>query len=144
MVSPPSIHEDFSQNEKPPELSDRNFGLAFCVILLAVGLRPLLGGHGPRIWALILSMVFLIFSAVCPAWLNPLNRGWVAVTRPIGQVTNTLILGITFYGIFTPAATLFRFFRKEPLSVRYDPHRGSYWVKRTPPGPEGRSMRFQF
>jgi hypothetical protein len=50
----------------------------------------------------------------------------------IGFVMNRVILGVLFFGMFTPAALLLKILQKDLLHERWDKMAESYWVKRTP------------
>src|SRR5690349_1488987 len=45
---------------------------------------------------------------VRPRLIRPIFVGWMVVAFPIGWVMSRVLLGIVFYGIFTPLALFFR------------------------------------
>jgi len=56
-------------------------------------------------------------GVVYPRFMRPIFLLAMAVTRPIGHVVSLIILGIMYFGIFTPLALLFRAGRRDALSL---------------------------
>jgi hypothetical protein len=48
----------------------------------------------------------------------------MALTMPIGLVVSRLLLGVLFFGLFTPVGQLLG---RDALARRYIPEQGSYW-----------------
>lgn len=124
--------------------SDRSFGLVFAAFFLIVGLLPLLHGHALRIWALLMAAGFLVVAMIIPGILSPLNRLWTSFGLLLHRIVSPIALSILFYGIVTPTGLLMRLFGKDPLRLRPDKNAASYWIVRTPPGPEPESLKNQF
>ena len=61
----PSIHKQEIEGS-----SDRVFGLLFAAIFAGIGLWPLFGGAGVRIWSLALGGVFLVLALALPRALS--------------------------------------------------------------------------
>ena len=53
-------------------------------------------------------------------------------------------MGLLFYVTVTPIGLIMRATGKDPLRLKFDPSARSYWIERTPPGPDPRSMKHQF
>jgi hypothetical protein len=124
--------------------SDRSFGLVFAVFFLIVGLLPLLHGQVLRIWALPLAAGFLVVAMIVPGILSPLNRLWTRFGLLLHSIVSPFALAILFYGVVTPTGLLMRLFGKDTLRLRPDKNAASYWIERTPPGPEPDSLKNQF
>jgi hypothetical protein len=60
------------------------------------------------------------------------------------RVVSPLILGIMFFGLFTPFGVVMRAFGRDAMKRRYEPQRASYWERRDPPGPADDSFRDMF
>jgi len=56
----------------------------------------------------------------------------MAVALPIGWIMTRLVLGLLFFGLFTPVGWLFRRLRRDPLRLR-KPQTTSYWSPASPP-----------
>jgi hypothetical protein len=124
--------------------SDRSFGFVFAAVFLIVALYPLLHAGGIRIWALVVSGLFLLLAALVPKILAPANRAWTKFGLLLHNIVSPLALGILFFLVVTPTGLLMRLFGKDPLRLRFDPAADSYWIKRDPPGPPADSLNNQF
>ena len=124
--------------------SDRSFGFVFAAVFLIVALYPLLHAAGIRIWAVVISGLFLLLAALVPQVLAPANRLWTKFGLLLHNIVSPLALGILFFLVVTPTGLLMRLFGKDPLRLRFDPAADSYWIKRDPPGPAADSLNNQF
>ncbi|NJD35703.1 MAG: hypothetical protein FIA96_12880 [Betaproteobacteria bacterium] len=124
--------------------SDRSFGFVFAAVFLIVALYPLLHASGIRLWAVVVSGMFLLLAALAPHVLAPANRLWTKFGVLLHNIVSPIALGILFFLVVTPTALLMRLFGKDPLRLRFDPAADSYWIKRDPPGPPPDSLSNQF
>jgi hypothetical protein len=46
---------------------------------------------------------------------------------PIGWIVSHLLLGVLFFGLFTPVGLVFKLIGRDALARRYAPERASYW-----------------
>jgi hypothetical protein len=138
------MHEQFSRQEKIQGSSDRSFGFVFAAVFAIVGLLPLLGQRGPRLWALGIAALFLVVALAKPTSLAPLNRVWFKFGLLLHRIVSPIILGILFYVVIVPTGALMRLFGKRPLQLQLEPTASSYWIPRVPPGPAPESMKNQF
>jgi Saxitoxin biosynthesis operon protein SxtJ len=124
--------------------SDRSFGLTLA------GFLALVGGLGLwrqserwPLWAG-LAVVALALALLAPKLLAPANRVWTKFGLLLHAVVSPLILGLIFYLCIVPIGFLMRLSGKDPLRLRYEPRSDSYWIKRSPPGPQPESFKQQF
>jgi hypothetical protein len=129
-----------------PEIgsSDRAFGLTFAGVLVLVALWPLWRGASVRPWALAVAGGFLVVALARPALLAPLNRAWIRLGLALQQIVNPIVMGIIFYGVFTPMGVVMRWAGRDALRLRRDPRAATYWIERHPPGPAPDTMPNQF
>lgn len=95
------------------------------------------------IFALI-SVVFFLFSLFIPNALSPLNWLWTRFGELLHKIVSPIVLGGLFFLVFTPFGLAMRLFGKDLLRLRLDKNQASYWLERSPPGPESRSFEDQF
>lgn len=141
---PRAFHEDLSRHERAEAGSPRGVGIVFAAVFAIVGLWPLLGGEGPRAWALAGAAGFAAVAWWRPGWLAPLNRAWMALGRALHRVTTPVVMGLIFFATVVPTGLVLRLLGKDPLRLRLDPGAETYWIERRPPGPEPETMRRQF
>ena len=90
------------------------------------------------------SLLFLLFALVLPKALAPLNWVWTKFGLVLHRIVSPVVLGVLFYGVFTPLGIIMRLFGGDPLRLRFNPNAQSYWIERTPPGPAPDSLKDQF
>lgn len=140
----PGFHEDFRRDGGPGPGSERGFGLVFATVFAIIAAWPLMSGGGVRWWAAAVAGAFLVLALVVPQLLAPLNRLWFRFGLVLHRVVTPVIMGILFFLTVLPTGLMLRLFRKDPLSLRFDPAAKSYWIAREPPGPSPETMRNQF
>ena len=122
-----------NSNTSQPTTSDlRSFGLLMAGVFLVVTLWPLvIRGDNIRVWASIIAGTFGTMGILFPQGLNPVYRVWMKFGEKLGWFNSRIILGIMFFGIFTPMAFVMRLLGKRPLQLGYDSKADSYRVPKT-------------
>jgi len=148
MIDKPTFHESLSVHDDVKVGSARSFGLVFATVFIIIALLPLLSLSGQQgslgLWALIVAAVFAITALTMPHLLEPLNKLWFRFGLLLHKIVNPLIMGLLFFVTVTPTGLLMRSLGKTPLKLGFDKSLESYWITRTPPGPEPQSMKRQF
>jgi hypothetical protein len=67
------------------------------------------------------------------------HNGWMKVAHVLGWVNTRILLGVMFYGIFTPFGVVMRLFGRNPMNRRGNGAE-SYWIER----PKTRQTAAQF
>jgi len=124
-------HENFNRDAHGQGPSDRNFGWVFTAVFLLFGLWPRLHGRPIRPVWLALSGAVLLVTLIRPSLLHPANVLWTGLGRLLGKVMNPVVTGLLFFTVFTPAALILRWRRKDLLALTRDPEAETYWVTRT-------------
>ena len=132
------------ETDKLATPSNLSFGLVFATFFLILGLWPLIHRDRPVLWAIALSVIFVLVALAMPNALSPLNRLWTRFGRLLHAIVSPIALGIVFYCVVTPTGVILRLLGKDPLRLRADRSAESYWVMRTPPGPDAESLKNQF
>jgi large-conductance mechanosensitive channel len=132
--------------DTPPKLpSERSFGLFFTGVFLLAGgyvlykaVSTILAGA-----LLFVAALFLIITIVSPSLLVPLNRAWFSLGILLGKIVNPLVLGVVFFIVITPVAMVMRLAGRDALRMRKKSV-NSYWIERSPIGPDSQSFKNQF
>lgn len=138
----PMEYENYRKDIKLP--SDRVFGIFFSSVF---GIFSVYAAH--REWNyfgllfIVIALCFLLLATFSDTKLHFLNVMWFRVGVLIGKVTNPIILGFVFFGLFTPLSLLFRLRGRDELFLRKD-IRSSYWKLRKPSSPTIKSFREMF
>ena len=120
--------------------SNRNFGIIFFIIFLIISLWPLLNGNGVRIWAVSVSLIFLILGVLNSKILTPLNKIWFKFGILLGNFVAPVIMGVIYFLIVTPTGILVRFFNKDLLYLKKN-NKNTYWIEKND---KNNNMRNQF
>tara|TARA_B100000405_G_scaffold121592_1_gene85130 strand:+ start:224 stop:607 length:384 start_codon:yes stop_codon:yes gene_type:complete len=120
--------------------SNRSFGIVFFIIFFLIALYPLLSDQEIRLWALIISAIFLILGLLKSKLLTPLNKLWFRFGIFLGKIITPIIMGIIFFIIVTPIGLIMRLIGKDLLNLKYNKEK-SYWIEKD--GPKSK-MKNQF
>ena len=126
----------------PPRKVLRQFA-GLCLVVFG-GFAAWRGWHGQTDqWTVALALGALVVGGiglVRPMAIRFVYTGWMIAAFPIGWTISSLILAVTFYGLFTPVAALFRLTGRDALSLQRRDLR-SYWTSQ--PGPEKADTYFR-
>ncbi|RKY31191.1 MAG: hypothetical protein DRP74_05420 [Candidatus Omnitrophota bacterium] len=75
----------------------------------------------------ILSGLFFLSASISPLLLKPLYYVWMKFTAFMGWLITSLILAVIFYLIFTPIGLLMRCLKKDPLDLKIEKSKPTYW-----------------
>ncbi|MDC1128520.1 SxtJ family membrane protein [Candidatus Pelagibacter sp.] len=112
--------------------SNRSFGVVFFIVFLIISLYPILNYGEIRLWALIISSIFLILGLVNSKLLSPLNNLWFRFGIFLGKIISPIIMGIIFFLVVTPIGFLMRILGKDLLNLKFNKEK-SYWIKKNDP-----------
>lgn len=135
MPEPSNFHEQFDRAQQVNRSSNRAFGLVIAGAAVATGAVRLWLGDVSAVWWFFFAVPFLLTALLRPALLSPLNRVWLRLGLLLHRVVSPLILGLFFFLIIVPTGLIMRFFGKDSLRLKLEPHAASYWILRRPPGP---------
>ena len=124
--------------------SDRNFGLVMAAAAAVFGCLPLMRAAAPHWWLLALAAAVASLALFAPRMLFPLNYVWFRFGLLLHRVISPLVIGAVFFLCVTPIGVIMRLLGKDVLSLRRRDDLSSYWIVRSPPGPERGTMTNQF
>ena len=95
--------------------SNRGFGIVFFVVFFLIGLYPLTYSGEIRIWAVIISLIFIVLGFFNSKILTPLNKIWFKFGIFLGKIISPVIMGIIFFLVVTPTGLIMRLLGKDVL-----------------------------
>ena len=104
------------------------FGILFFIFLFIIGMYPLKSGAAIRVWAVFLSLVFLIITIIRPSLFTFLNKLWIKFGILIGKIISPIVMGLVFFFVVTPIGILIRIFKKDVMGLKTET--SSYWINR--------------
>ena len=113
--------------------SNRKFGFFFTFVFW--GTAAYLYYTENITWAyafITISLSFLIITLVKSDVLLPLNKLWMRLGLLLGIIVSPIVLGIIFFGLFTPIAILMRLSGRDELKIKFY-KKSSYWITRSEP-----------
>ena len=118
---------NFSEIELP---SNRKFGFFFTLVFAVAAAYFFYSTN--IMWAYAFTAVSLIFFFITLAkseTLLPLNKLWMRFGLLLGMIISPIVIGIIFFGLFTPIATLMRLSRRDELRLKLN-KKASHWISR--------------
>tara|TARA_A100001015_G_C14769451_1_gene624619 strand:+ start:272 stop:658 length:387 start_codon:yes stop_codon:yes gene_type:complete len=110
--------------------SNRNFGIVFFLVFLIIGFWPLINTEEVRIWAIIISLIFLLLGLANSKLLNPLNQIWFKFGVLLSKIISPIVMGTIFFLVVTPIGLLMKIFKKDLLNLKLNKDK-TYWIKKT-------------
>ena len=110
--------------------SNKSFGIVFFIFFLIVALYPLLNEESIRIWAVILSVIFLILGLINSRALTPLNILWFKFGILLGKIISPIVMGLVFFLVVTPTGIIMRLLKKDLLKLKKN-KLNTYWINRS-------------
>jgi hypothetical protein len=90
----------------------------------------------------VVGLSFLVASLVNPDVLLPLNRLWMRFGLLLGMIISPIVMGIIFFGLFTPMSLTMRLFRRDELRLRFK-YKKTHWILRDFPDGDELSDSFK-
>jgi len=124
--------------------SNRSFGFLFGFIFLVVSAYFYMENSAfSTYFFFMLSIFFSIVALVKADVLQPLNNLWMQFGLLLGMIVSPIVLGIIFFGLFTPLSVLMRLFGRDELRLRYK-KKPTYWILRESPIGQADAFKQQF
>lgn len=124
--------------------TDRSFGFTFAVVFALIGGWMLWRANRLSLPFFGTALAFALIALIAPRVLHPLNVAWMHFGLLLNRVVSPVLMGLIFFGMFTPVALLFRLKGRDALRRSFERSLDSYWIDRTPPGPDGTTLPRQF
>ena len=90
----------------------------------------------------VIGLSFLVATLVNPDLLLPLNRLWMRFGLLLGMIISPIVMGIIFFGLFTPMSLTMRLFRRDELRLRFK-NKKTHWILRDFPDGDELSDSFK-
>ncbi|MDC0603826.1 DUF4407 domain-containing protein [Amylibacter sp.] len=120
----------FSEIELP---SNQKFGLFFTFVFAVAAAYFYYSANVS--WAYVFiaaAIIFLLVTLTKSDALLPLNKLWMRFGLLLGMIISPIVLGIIFFGLFTPIAMLMRLIGRDELRLKCA-QKASHWISRGEP-----------
>ena len=119
-----------SSNFPVEESSPKSFGIVFSIVFLIVSLYPLTNFKGISIWALIVSIIFLLLAFLAPKILTLPNKLWFKFGILLGSIIAPIVMAFVYFATVLPIGLIMRLLGKDLLNQKLDKNSKSYWIER--------------
>ena len=124
--------------------TNRKFGFFFSGVFFSASAYFYIGENLTVAYSLAaLSIVFLAITIVRADALLPLNKVWMRFGLLLGMVVSPIVLGVIFFGLFTPISLAMRLFGRDELRLRFK-QKSSHWIPRGSTNTQTESFKNQF
>lgn len=116
--------------------SQRKFGFFFsAVFLIAAGYFLYIQSEIVGYSLTVLALLFLVTTLVNADLLLPLNYLWMRLGFLLGMIISPVVLGVVFFGLFTPYGVVMRIMGRDELRLKQTKNE-SHWVRRLDSSPQ--------
>jgi hypothetical protein len=120
----------FSEIELP---SNRKFGFFFTFVFALAATYFRYSANLTWTYVFISAAVaFLLVTLIMSDVLLPLNKLWMRLGLLLGMIVSPIVLGVIFFGLFTPIAILMRLSGRDELRLKVT-QKTSHWISRKEP-----------
>ena len=110
--------------------SNKSFGILFFIVFLLIAIWPVFSSESIRVWAIILSLIFLVLGIINSKLLTPFKKIWIKLGEILGKFIAPIVMGFIYFLIITPIGLFMRLIKKDLLSIKFHKEK-SYWIKRS-------------
>jgi len=124
--------------------SNRRFGFFFAAIFLASGIYLFLNQKILAAYVIeVIGFLFLAVTLLKSDLLLPLNKLWMRFGLVLGMIVSPIVLGVIFFGLFTPISFVMRLAKRDELRLHFK-KKASYWVLRINSTAQPNTFKLQF
>ena len=109
--------------------SNRSFGILFSIVFAIIAFWPIINGNPLRLWAIPISVIFLVLGLLNSKLLNPLNIVWVKFGELLGRIIAPIVMALIYFIIVTPIGLFMRLIGKDLLNLKFSKV-NTFWIKR--------------
>ena len=130
----------FSEIELP---SNRKFGFFFTFVFALLAAYFYYSENIGWAYAFVAaSLIFLLITLIKSDALLSLNKLWMRFGFLLGMIVSPIVLGVIFFGLFTPIAVLMRLSGRDEMRLKFS-RKASHWITRSEPI-KSESFKHQF
>ena len=113
--------------------SNRKFGFFFAFIFAIAAAYFYYSANQFWVYVFIaIASIFVLITLTKSDILLPLNKLWMRFGLLLGMIASPIVLGVIFFGLFTPIAMLMRLSGRDELRLKYA-QKASHWISRGEP-----------
>ena len=113
--------------------SNRKFGFFFTIAFAVAAAYFFYAAN--ITWAYVFiaaAAIFMFITLIKSDALLPLNKLWMRFGLLLGMLVSPIVLGVIFFGLFTPISMLMRLSGRDELRLKFS-RKASHWITRNEP-----------
>jgi len=111
--------------------SNKKFGYFFSLFFLIISSYFIYSSnHTIGIISAIVATLFLATTLLNADLLLPLNKIWMNFGVLLGMIISPIVLGVIFFGLFTPYSFIMSIIGRDELNLKYT-KKESHWIYRS-------------
>ena len=124
--------------------TNKKFGFFFAAVFLVAATYFYINNASSSVVSTlsVVGLSFLVATLVNPDVLLPLNKLWMRFGLLLGMIISPIVMGIIFFGLFTPMSLTMRLFRRDELRLRFK-NKKTHWILRDFPDGDELSDSFK-
>ena len=124
--------------------TNKKFGFFFAAVFLVATTYFYINNASSSVVSTlsVVGLTFLVATLVNPDVLLPLNKLWMRFGLLLGMIISPIVMGIIFFGLFTPMSLTMRLFRRDELRLRFK-NKKTHWILRDFPDGDELSDSFK-
>jgi hypothetical protein len=111
--------------------SPKDFGIIFSIVFLIIALYPLTNSEDVRLWAMVVSAIFLLLAFVASQLLELPNKLWFKFGMLLGSIIAPVVMALVYFIAVLPTGLIMRLLGKDILKQSLDKNTKSYWIERS-------------
>tara|TARA_B100000214_G_C23958972_1_gene624297 strand:- start:519 stop:989 length:471 start_codon:yes stop_codon:yes gene_type:complete len=124
--------------------SNRKFGIFFSIIFGLFAIYFYINSsYKIALFFIGFAVTFSMLALIKPSFLQILNKLWMNFGVILGRIVSPIIMGIIFFGMFTPIAVILRIFGRDELQIKHF-NSYSYWKDRDKDSNSKEKFKHQF
>ena len=112
---------------------NKTFGILLSVVFLIVAIYPLISSVGVSVWALFVSVIFLLLTYASPKILSIPRKLWVKFGILLSFITAPIVITLIYLITIVPTGLIMRLLGKDLLKKKLNKNAKSYWIERNEP-----------
>ena len=108
----------------------KKFSIVMFFALMIIGTLLFFKHKDSFVLFYLIAIAFFVIGRVAVILLKPVYIVWMKLAFVLSWVNTRVILFIIFYLIITPISLIMKLFRMDPLDLRIDRYKQSYWNKK--------------
>jgi len=105
------------------------FSMTMFIALSLIATLLLIKHKNSCLWLYGISALFLLSGKFYITLLRPVYIVWMRFAFILSWINTRIILLLMFYVVFTPIGFLMRLFGADPLSLKIEKNKDSYWIE---------------